>query len=537
MSFPEVVLENHRDAGWYLDPSFESENLYISVPSENVTFYKKWIRQYKVTINHGYENKQSEVLVDDNDSLDIEELTREGYSFQGYFTDNNFTNPLIIDTKASEDITIYAKWLINKYTLSLDIEGEVITKTYTFNQRLDDVKPNLINGKIFIKWDSEIPITMPANNLSFKAIYESILDSKLYFKSSDKLLLTKNGYLFGARSSAKYLIDPDANSWSSIGWHLLNELISLRENETIIEVFLHDSVDSYHILTNQDRLLSWGEGSGYILGNGSSDDVFYGVIDTSSFIEFNESEAINDVACTVGGCILLTSNGRVFEWGRIIGSNRIYPTPKELNFNLSNNEVVDSIYAAGLSYIVQTTLNNFYEWGRYSVPCGYTTCPNIIDNPRVSTRGHPFETDSIKSIAADELIAVISSENKLYFSRLKNFGEEFSEIEISEYLVENEAINELVVINNIIIIRTSLGRILTWGNDNSSNYSLTGRPSSTQIGEVVFDIENKDFLSIFGGGRAAASIHESGNIYFWGKPDIDLETPENRTDDFEQIGH
>ncbi|MGD9605569.1 MAG: InlB B-repeat-containing protein, partial [Bacilli bacterium] len=51
--------------------------------------------------------------------IDIpEELVWEGYTFGGWFTEAEFTNAYSFTTIPSSNITLYAKWNINQYTIN-----------------------------------------------------------------------------------------------------------------------------------------------------------------------------------------------------------------------------------------------------------------------------------------------------------------------------------------------------------------------------------------------------------------------------------
>lgn len=93
--------------------------------------------------------------------------TREGYTFVGWDSEfSNITNNIIINA-------IYKK---NQYTVTFDTDGGSIIDQYTLDYNNIIVKPNnpTKEGYVFIDWDKEIPSNMPAENLTFKAVWSPI---------------------------------------------------------------------------------------------------------------------------------------------------------------------------------------------------------------------------------------------------------------------------------------------------------------------------------------------------------------------------
>lgn len=90
--------------------------------------------------------------------------TREGYTFIGW-------DKAIPATMPAEDMTLTAQWRINQYTISFDTDGgsaiAPITQGYgtTINAPAAPTK----TGYTFAGWDTEIPTTMPAGDMTLTA--------------------------------------------------------------------------------------------------------------------------------------------------------------------------------------------------------------------------------------------------------------------------------------------------------------------------------------------------------------------------------
>jgi len=92
------------------------------MPAENSTLYAKWsINAYTISFNSNGGSNVDSLTVDFNSTLtEPTTPTKEEYSFLGWFSDINLTTPYTFTTMPAENITLYAKWSINKYTVTYD---------------------------------------------------------------------------------------------------------------------------------------------------------------------------------------------------------------------------------------------------------------------------------------------------------------------------------------------------------------------------------------------------------------------------------
>ncbi len=116
--------ENFEFAGWYLDEEFnESAAPYTS--KGNITLYAKW--QSTVTFDSKGGSEIEDVIGDEGSSINLDDYvpTRDGYTFDGWYSDKELTER-VTDYTFAGDITVYAKW--NR------IPVEVAPKTADFTQ-------------------------------------------------------------------------------------------------------------------------------------------------------------------------------------------------------------------------------------------------------------------------------------------------------------------------------------------------------------------------------------------------------------------
>ena len=66
---------------------------------------------------------------------------KEGYTFKGWYTDNTFSTLYDFDTPATKDITVYADWAINTYTITYDTDSDVIIDAESVDYNTPFTKP------------------------------------------------------------------------------------------------------------------------------------------------------------------------------------------------------------------------------------------------------------------------------------------------------------------------------------------------------------------------------------------------------------
>ena len=74
---------------------------------------------------------------------------------------------------AKSNLTYYAKWTANEYTITyMDGNTELHKDTLAYGAPVTAYSNTDKPGYLFKGWDGEIPTTMPAEDLTFNAIYE-----------------------------------------------------------------------------------------------------------------------------------------------------------------------------------------------------------------------------------------------------------------------------------------------------------------------------------------------------------------------------
>ena len=97
--------------------------------------------------------------------------TKEGYTFIGWYNGESEWN---FETPVTADLTLTAKWQINRYTITFDTAGgsEVPSITQDYGTAITAPANPAKTGYTFAGWDKTIPSTMPAEDMTITAQWQ-----------------------------------------------------------------------------------------------------------------------------------------------------------------------------------------------------------------------------------------------------------------------------------------------------------------------------------------------------------------------------
>lgn len=134
----------------------------------------------KVICRIDFENTDLEsVGFDQTEGYTItQSATKEGYTFGGWFDNEEFTGDSITAIKANSPIGItklYPKFIVNRHLLTYKVDGEVyFTDTVTFGTALTAIaEPDSQEGLIFSGWNG-LPKTMPDSDVVVSGVLKEI---------------------------------------------------------------------------------------------------------------------------------------------------------------------------------------------------------------------------------------------------------------------------------------------------------------------------------------------------------------------------
>lgn len=136
----------HTFGGWYKDAECTTAyDFDTEIVNGNITIYAKWIEKgFTVTFNaNGHGTAPGAVLVQEGQKVNNPgNLTETGYTFGSWYKDAECTTAYDFATETvTADITLYAKWTANSYTVSFDLVGIGTTPQASVNYGSTVTKP------------------------------------------------------------------------------------------------------------------------------------------------------------------------------------------------------------------------------------------------------------------------------------------------------------------------------------------------------------------------------------------------------------
>ena len=174
--------QGYQFTDWYLDDTKYDFNTAVT---GNMTLTAKWTaNSYTITFDTNGGSAVAPITQDYGTAIAAPaNPTREGYTFMGW-------NPVLPATMPAEDMTITAQWRINRYTVTFDTDGgsAVAPITQDYGTAITAPADPTRGGYTFIGWDTEIPTTMPAENMTITAKWK---DSE---KPTGEIKISKNSW-------------------------------------------------------------------------------------------------------------------------------------------------------------------------------------------------------------------------------------------------------------------------------------------------------------------------------------------------------
>ena len=173
--------------GWYTDEDCTDGNEYnFTAPvTKGMTLTAKWTaNSYTITFDTNGGSAVAPITQEYGTDITAPAApTKTGYTFMGW-------EPEIPTTMPAENMTITAQWEINRYTVTFDTDGgsEVAPITQDYGTAITAPANPTREGYTFIGWDTEIPTTMPAGDMTITAKWK---DSE---KPTGEIKISKNSW-------------------------------------------------------------------------------------------------------------------------------------------------------------------------------------------------------------------------------------------------------------------------------------------------------------------------------------------------------
>ena len=150
--------------GWYKDEACQNAYDFAAPVTGNMTLYAKWtINTYTVSFDSLGGSSIDTKTTDYNTAVSQpEKPTKMGYTFGGWYTDEACTNAYDFAAPVTGNMTLYAKWTINTYTVSFDSLGgsSIDTKTTDYNTAVSQPEKPTKMGYTFGGWYTDYDCTV-----------------------------------------------------------------------------------------------------------------------------------------------------------------------------------------------------------------------------------------------------------------------------------------------------------------------------------------------------------------------------------------
>jgi uncharacterized repeat protein (TIGR02543 family) len=165
------IREGYTFIGW-------SPALPAKMPAEDITLTALWTAtEYAIIynldggVNDGTNPAKYTI---ETEEITLKDATRIGYTFDGWYdeTGNKVTE---IAKGNMGNKTLYARWTINQYTVTFKGHDGTVLKTETLNYGGSIIAPAAPTrtGYTFSGWSPAIPSKMPAEDMTFTALYRT----------------------------------------------------------------------------------------------------------------------------------------------------------------------------------------------------------------------------------------------------------------------------------------------------------------------------------------------------------------------------
>ena len=232
--------------GWYTNGELTNK-FNFAIPSKNLVLYANWeATEYKINyvLNGGENAKENQETYTVEDHVTFADASKTGYTFVGWFTDDEFTSTVVEELPLGShgEITLYAHYLINKYTISFETNGGTSVTAITQNYATEVAAPEAPakNGYEFVGWYANEELTrkytfstMPAEDITLYAKWNIVTYDIVYNLDGGKFEDSTYAKTYKIDSENITLKTPTKLGYNFAGWYIDVDRIS--KIETIIK--------------------------------------------------------------------------------------------------------------------------------------------------------------------------------------------------------------------------------------------------------------------------------------------------------------
>ena len=215
------------------------------------------------------------------------------------------------------------------------------------------------------------PIQSAIHNASYREETVVIDDESftlLSYGGNTNGLLTSESRIFSWGTNTLYQVGNNDTTAVKVPTNI-SAFYTLNAGEVITQVSYGGDTNGF--LTSENRIFSWGRNSNGSVGNNDTTTVQVPT-DISTFYTLNEGETITQISYGGSTNGFLTSENRIFSWGvntyGAVGNNDTtavqVPTDISTFYTLNEDEVITQISYGATTNSFLTSDNRIFSWGR-----------------------------------------------------------------------------------------------------------------------------------------------------------------------------
>jgi uncharacterized repeat protein (TIGR02543 family) len=237
------IVEPYRYNAWFSSRFLTGNEITsVSASTTAIALHGK-PDQYLFTVNFQLDNGITE---DDlptsflyDETFDAPELTRIGHTFFGWYLDQTFTQPFVANVPLNRDVTLYAKWDINFYSLMFTspfLNNPISSDIVAFNSEIVSLPTIEQPGYDFLGWfDGNVQVnpglSMPARDLNLVAKFEGLSSTIILITSDSTTIMT----LTSGEAIGSLPVPPEKEGYIFLGWSLApNQKDQLIDSNSIV---------------------------------------------------------------------------------------------------------------------------------------------------------------------------------------------------------------------------------------------------------------------------------------------------------------
>ena len=452
------TLQEITKAGYTLDGWYNGETKVTEITTGtygNMTLVAKWTADlYTISYDladgvNSPENPTSYTI--ESGLITLKDPTRVGYTFVGWYNGEQLVTT--IDSNTLENISLTAKWTVNSYKLTFDVDGNLTEKTFKYGESVTAIENPTKVGHTFVGWSEELPETMPANDITVEAKW-AINSYDITYDLAGGVNNSENPTSYTIESGLITLKNPTREGYTFLGWYNGEQLVTIIDSNTLENITL---TAKWKITTDhegtEDDPYSVDDAlkvAGTLTKGNSTTDKYYikGIV--SEITELSTSYGNATFKITVDGKTIL-----------------VFRAKNEGNQNFTST---DDLYV-GDEVVIYGNITN------YNGTLEITNC-YVVSNNKVA-RPEPIEEPEVVDKTLQEIIDMDDATNKEASYKITvivlGWGKSLTSYDTTANKYGNMIVSDLEGLNKIVVFgATATISALVWDSTNGK-YTYTNK--------------------------------------------------------------